>query len=234
MISVWIFVIVTVGLIVTGVLLLLRGKEKNCAVCGYPLRDNWEFCPKCGQNVIESGEGQAVVKPEKSKLLEICTMLIGGPLLCYFIVGIIIIPEAIHQQLGGWEVYGRQAETVKSGYLQDWFDDCDAREDNVDCYILRQDMALPESDSAEKRCSYVIYINSGQKLEYKTTKQKADKENIYMVRTDDSGSNIIMGVTDYRGKYQPQIYIDNERADMEIEVIENQEVDLESILEKES
>lgn len=232
MIKVWLFVALTLGIVVVGIILLIRGKRTCCADCGYPVREGWVFCPKCGSNVNSEGGFTMETKKQKREMVQICGVLIGIPMFCYLIIGLILIPMVMNQQLRSEVVYNMTSESVASDELQDWFDQCDSLDDDVECYILRQDVALSQGEVADTRCSYVIYINADLKLTFDKEESWAGKERIELVSDEDGQKGyVIAGYTDYCGNFEHQIKIDGEKMKVSVEDVGESEMNLERIAE---
>lgn len=215
---------------------LLRDDERNmkCTACGYPLKADWKVCPVC-ETPLPEGAPMTFSPLNRDKgIWKITAAAVIIPVLICVLMGTVMMSRINNHVVSGMATYNMTKDDVKNRDLQRWFQECDQKKDDINCYLLWQ-TAGSEAGSDEKEAYYVIYINENDNLKFEGSQTGFGQENL-ILKTE-KGKNgkgyVMIGVSHYVGTPKPVITIDGQeiqsdqsRADFDLKKIIDDKFDI--------
>lgn len=142
---------------------LMCGEERvPCPECGYLLKQTWKFCPICSTEAPEMKEGSYKSSKRDMRMNIVLAILLIIPVL----ICTIAFPDFTGYSMthyGGESAYTVK-KNIKSEDIKQWFEECDAKDDDVSAYMLKQTIKSGERDY-EKTDIVVVYVNEKGKYE---------------------------------------------------------------------
>lgn len=190
---------------------LMRDDEKNlrCISCGYPVKPDWKVCPVCETPLPKSTPMTSATLEKDKGIWKVTTAAIVIPICICVIMGAVMMPRINNHYLGGMTSYNMTVDDVRNEDLQQWFRECDAKNDDTRCYVLSRSRAGGE-DSDEKESHYVIYIKGKDRLKFVDAQTSFDQYTLMLETKEGQNENgyVIMGTAHYIGTLKLLISID--------------------------